>query len=220
MLPQLNISYLPFSNKKNYQSEIQKKKPGLIFLDMEEESSVLKFLRNLSNSAFEIILIASKRDYIFEAIQYKISGYLLKPLDTNSLKSAVNTAIDRITLKKNIIPKQENSFASSAQQVIGIPTMEGYEYLHIQKILRCESYLKCTRIITIDRTNIISSYNIGEFINALEKYGFFAPHQSHLINLGKVKKYLKDGTIIMCDNSAIPVARRRRIDFLAQIPHI
>ena len=78
---------------------------------------------------------------------------------------------------------------------------------------------KCTRIITNTKTDIISSYNIGEFKKLLEPYGFFVTHKSHLINLTYVKHYRREGTIILKDNSSVPVSKRRKAIFLKQVIH-
>ena len=218
--PQLKVTSSTFS-PGNYLQVFQKKTPKLVFLDIEEGLSMYtELFQNLGNYAFEIILIASRRDFAFEAINHKISGYLLKPICSDSLKTTVDSAIKRVLKKKNAAQNNVASQSFQLGRIIGIPTMEGYEFLNIAEIIRCESYLKCTRVITKERSDVISSYNIGEFIKALAKHGFYAPHQSHIINLCKVKKYLNEGTIIMQDNSAVPVARRRKNDFLSRIPHI
>lgn len=216
--PQINLNIACLS-EENYIREIQKKNLELIFLELEDIvlPKMEQLFQNITNNSFEIILITSNKDFIYKAIQYNLSGYILKPFQLKSFTSTIDNVIKRIALKKKG-NEVYSSFVSG--QILGIPTMEGYEVILIQDIIRCESYLKCTRVITSNRSDIISSYNIGEFIKQLEKYGFYSPHQSHLINLCKVKKYLKEGTIVMCNDSSVPIARRRRADFLQRIPHI
>lgn len=228
--PELNLSASVYSGESDL-LKIVNSYPALLFLDIENGITAYEGLfRHLDAYACETILISSKRDYIFDAIKYKISGYLLKPLNPNSLKNTVKTAVGRITNKimslagsqgMNDIDKSgAHPKRSLPDSVLGIPTMEGYEFLTVKDIIRCESYQKCTRVITINRSDVISSYNIGEFYKSLAEHGFFAPHQSHLINLTKIKKYLKEGTIIMRDDSAVPVSRRRRTEFLDQVQHL
>ncbi|MEO1259480.1 MAG: LytTR family transcriptional regulator DNA-binding domain-containing protein [Bacteroidota bacterium] len=215
--PQLSISSFPILQYDANQF-VRNKRPELIFMEIEDGlSSFAKISDQLKEQTFETILIASRREFVFEAIKYGISGYLMKPLCTDSLKNSVDFVVKKIKAQ-NPLP-QSRPFHSS-QHVIGIPTIEGYEFLAVKEIIRCESYLKCTRVITKERPDIISSYNIGEFIKALGSYNFYRPHQSHLINLNKVKRYLKEGSIIMNDDSVVPVARRKRIEFLDTIPHL
>ena len=94
------------------------------------------------------------------------------------------------------------------------PTLKGFDFISIHDIIRCEGLQKCTRIITQEKSDIISSYNIGEFVKRLEKHGFFQNHKSHLINLRHIKQYYKEGTIKMADNSFVPVSKRKKSQFL------
>ncbi|MEM7374095.1 MAG: response regulator transcription factor [Bacteroidota bacterium] len=177
----------------------------------------MEVLTYSQNQKYETILFSSERRFILKLIKYRISGYLLKPINAEALRNTVELAIHRIEYSQKNTPIR---YQTSPPSVIGIPTMDGYEFITIANIIRCESYLKCTRVITTDRPDIISSYNIGEFIKVLEGKAFYRSHQSHLINLNKVKTYLKEGTIIMQDNSSVPVSRRKRAEFLKAIPHL
>lgn len=109
---------------------------------------------------------------------------------------------------------------ANGNNLIGIPTISGMEYYHTHQIIKCEGLLKCTKVSLLGQSTIVSSYNIGEFIKLLTPFGFYAPHKSHLINLQHVKKYLKEGTIILTDNNTVPVSRRRKAEFLTLIPHV
>jgi len=195
--------------------------PQLVFLELENNpvSYYTQILEISQNKKFETIMVSSNRNFIYEISKYKISGYLLKPIDTDTLISTVDHAIKRIE-RNSSLNKEQKKAKNNKTSVIGIPTMEGYEFLPIEEIVRCESYLKCTRIVVKGRSDVISSYNIGEFIKALGENNFYRPHQSHLINLNKVQRYLKEGTIIMQDNSSVPVSRRKRHEFLNAIPHL
>lgn len=215
--PQLKITNSDFLSKKSIQL-IEKEQPELVFLRFEKELSQYSDLFNsLSENAVETILIVSKKEYIFEVIKYNVSGYLVNPFDVESLKSTVDNVIRRILNKQKMLSIKKSY---KNEEVIGIPTMEGYEFIAVNEIIRCESYLKCTRVITINKVDVISSYNIGEFSKLLENYHFYSPHQSHLINLSKLKKYLKEGTLVLQDGSNVPISRRRRNEFLSMIPHL
>lgn len=107
-----------------------------------------------------------------------------------------------------------------ANELIGIPTLEGFDFIAVKEIIRCEGLQKCTRIVTTSKTDIISSYNIGEFRKLLEPFCFFSPHKSHLINLAFLKKYKREGTIMLRDNSCIPVSKRKKSEFLELVIHL
>jgi len=50
----------------------------------------------------------------------------------------------------------------------------------------------------------------------LDGYGFYRIHQSHLIHIKYIDHFNKTegGTVIMKDNSTLPVARRKKDSFL------
>ena len=92
--PQINLAKFCFS-EENYIEEIQKNNPELIFLEIDDiiPSKMVKLIQNITNNNFELILVTSKKDYIYEAIQYNLSGYILKPLQPKSFISTVDNVI-------------------------------------------------------------------------------------------------------------------------------
>ena len=61
--------------------------------------------------------------------------------------------------------------------------------------------------------------NLKEYQDLLSDNNFFRPHNSHLINLEKVKKFVRQegGYIEMVDGSQIPISRTKRDLFLMQM---
>ena len=94
--------------------------------------------------------------------------------------------IQQLRLKLEHFEKILNERVENA--LVGIPNIEGFDFVFVKEIIRCEGLQKCTRIITTSKTDIISSYNIGEFRKLLEPYHFFSPHKSHLINLAFINQ--------------------------------
>lgn len=117
--------------------------------------------------------------------------------------------------------KPKNTYPLPHTKLIGIPTMEGLEFISVEEIIRCEGLQKCTLVVTTEKTDIISSYNIGKFVDLLEVNGFFHCHRSHLINLQYIKKYTREGYIFFSVNSKpVPLARRKRGAFLNEMKHL
>jgi len=216
--PQINIcgSATSYSEALELISEYN---PSLAFIDADVESgNAFQDLQNTSFSNLETIFFSSSKSLAAEAFKYKASGFILKPIDAPELIMTVKNVEDRIEQKKkNHQAALEN--ASPLQKLppgnlIGIPTFEGFDFIPVENIIRCEGMQKCTRIIIRDSKSLISSYNIGAFIKLLEPYQFFSTHKSHLINLIHIKKYYKEGSIKMTDDSSVPVSKRRKSLFL------
>lgn len=176
----------------------------------------------LSSHKTEVIYISESKDKALEVLQSRAAEYLLKPIRNELFIGAMERVGERIALK-NSAKKENNStmrlWLQSGRQSIGIPTIEGFSFFKVSEIIRCEGLQKCTRIITTTQSDIISSYNIGEFRKLLEPYGFFTTHRSHLINMAYVRQYRREGSIVLKDNSKIPVSKRRKSAFLDQILH-
>ncbi|MEM9822467.1 MAG: response regulator transcription factor [Bacteroidota bacterium] len=204
---------------------IDHQSPDLVFLDSnflnEESPSILSCLKR---HLFDVILLSEQRALPLGAIQCNTSACILKPIQTTELMTVVNQARQKILERKTYTPplydKDEPQRSMPYNDLIGVPTVEGYEFISIQKIVRCEGLEKCTRVVILDQPDIISSYNLGEFKKILAPFGFFPPHRSYLINLAHLKRYHKEGTITMIDNGHIPVARRRKEAFLKNIRKI
>ena len=210
---------------KNSGNQITELNPELIFVDIEKTHNLgMDVVKYFNAVKFEVIFVTDATHLAVEAIKCRAAGYLLKPIEKDELVYAVNNAIKRINEKK------ENSYNkrmvknlmnhSPENDLLGIPTIEGFEFISINDIIRCEGLQKCTRVITKDRTDIISSYNLGEFRKLLEPMGFYSPHKSHLINLQYLRKYHKEGNIMMVNNTFVPVAKRKKKEFLNQVKHI
>lgn len=138
----------------------------------------------------------------------------------------VGTASDKIfrpnrTLSDQSGRKAPPSRALPHTKLVGVPTIEGLEFVNIDHVVRCEGLQKCTLIVTTEKSDVISSYSIGKFAELLRKDGFFPCHRSHLINLKFVKKYTREGYIFFSVSSKpVPLARRRRCEFLALMRHL
>lgn len=203
----------------SFQKLVFSKRPDLLFIDLNVSGTenAREFL-NLFPLDCEIIFVSTNKDFVMGAIQLCAAGYILKPVQKEDLLIAVENAEKRIRLKeenknnKLLINKMLNKI--SGNELIGVPTISGFDFLPAEDIIRCEGLQKCTRIFTKIRPKITSSYNLGEFRKLLEPYGFFSPHKSHLINLHYIKQYKKEGSIVMTDDTIIPISRRKKSEFL------
>ncbi len=188
-----------------------------------ETLSFTNFRKVLGVNDMEIIYVSYSNANALVALQSRAAEYLIRPIQDEVLIYAVEKVRERLRIKeenkKNKLLLKNFILGKTINQTIGIPTMDGFELFSACEIIRCEGFQKCTRIVTTTKTDIISSYNIGEFKKLLEPFGFFTTHKSHLINLAFVKHYLREGTIILKDNSSVPVAKRRKSIFLKQVIH-
>ncbi len=224
MFPELEVVG-EANNAETAESLIREKNPELVFLDiaMPGESG-FDLIKKFPRPEFEVIFVTGFDEYAIDAIQTCAIGYVLKPIDDEMLNNAVQNAIERIQEKKENFRIQfllDNLMnPGSYQNRIGIPTTEGLDFISIQDILRCEGDQKYTNVYLISGEKMLSSYNIGEFKRLLEKFNFYPTHKSHLVNLNHISKYNREGTLIMVDGSSVPVAKRKKADFLKMLTRV
>lgn len=200
-------------------ADLPKSPSSILFLLLRENTSfedpvISEFLAEVTSP---LICIGNRKDYAYKAIKLDAIDFLLQPYDPCDLIKAVHRAETRINEMQQL--EKSKDFAAD-NPVIGIPTIEGCEFLYIKDVIKCEGLQSYTRIITRNRSDIICSNNIGELKKKLEPFGFFVPHKSYLINPEEMAKYSKEGIIIMKDGSQVPLARRRKHALFEHILHL
>ena len=145
--------------------------------------------------------------------------YLLKPIDRDELWNVIYKCLDK---KQKNSPEQFQILFSQASnknfhaQSIALPTIDGLLFIKISDIIRCEANGSYTKIFLQNKEMILVSRNLKEYEEMLSDKGFFRIHESHLINLSYLKKYIKGdgGQVVLTDGAVLDVARRRKDDFL------
>lgn len=202
--------------------KINELKPNIIFLDiaMPGESG-FDLLAKFNDINFEVIFVTGFNDYVLDALKVSAVDYLLKPVITEDLVKAVDKAKARIKDREKIerydVLRFNLDHLGEQDTKLAIPGANAYDFVTIADIVRCEGWQKYTRIYLKGGDCIVSSYNIGVFKGMLKSYHFFPTHKSHLINTKLISRYLKEGTVVMTDGANVPVARRKREEFVEQI---
>ena len=200
--------------------ELVKRKYDLLFLNVRQFEGYDFQLDKMSNWVKQTILMADSYAFATTAVKCGAVGYLLKPIDENALIQIMEECLKAAPPLE--VDKKKQSPQDWQNQIICIPTIDGAEFLKPEDIIRCEGLQKCTRIFNVEGAQIVSSYHLGIFAEMLQDIHFIQPHRSHLINLMHARNYLREGTIIMSDGSAVPVSRRKKsalFKFVRQ-PHL
>lgn len=214
-----------FTNPNEGLSFLLENKVDLLFLDIDMPViSGLDLLRRIKNPTFELIFVTGYDEYAIQAFQFCAIGYILKPIDEEDLQVTLLNAERRIKgqfsqeKNKTLINNLEKE--NKLDQKIGVQTANGLEFIYLKDIIRCEALQKVTKVVRGENDYMISSYNIGHFAKLLGETDFFLVHRSHLINLQQVNKYNREGVITMSDGAEVPLARRRKKEFMEMLAHI
>lgn len=102
---------------------------------------------------------------------------------------------------------------------IAIRTYLGIKIISLSEIVYCKGDGRYTWIYLINGDSLISAKVLKIYEELLSDLPFVRIHKSCLINLGYVKSYDKrnGGNIIMENNHNLPVAKRRKKEFVERI---
>ena len=196
---------------------IEKCKPDLVFLDIEMPCmNGFELLGQFKEIPFAVIFTTSYDQYAVKAIRFSALDYLLKPIVAKELVLAVN----RVKMQK--APPSAEQLRMLMDQVqhkilgftkIAIPTIEGFELIPADQVLRCEADDNYTYLFLKNKTKITACRTLKEVEEQLHAFPFFTRvHHSHLVNMNEVTKYMRgeQSYLIMSDGSSVQVSRRRR----------
>ena len=201
---------------------IKELSPDIVFLDISMPGETgFDMLEKIDHPEFALIFVTGYSEYVLDAIKVSALDYLLKPVNTQELIEAVVKATEKID-KKNRMDQYELlihnlNHVGDQNSRIAVPTQNSYEFVIVKDIVRLEGWQKYTKIWMTSGECLVSSYSLGFYKDMLEKYGFYETHKSHVINTVHIKRYLKEGTVIMSDNISVPVSRRKKDTFLDEI---
>ena len=204
--------------------KINSLEPGLVFLDIQIGNKTgFDLLQQVSFRDFEIVFTTAYENYALQAIKCSAIDYLLKPIDADDLKGALEK-LRREVSKKNRAEKLDvllyNMEAKTEhRKKVILPTATGFELLDVSTIIRCESNINYTTIFLKDKQKFLVAKTLKDIEGLLGAIHFFRVHNSHLINLDCIRSYHKGkgGTVLLNDGSEIIVSTRRKDDFLKRL---
>lgn len=197
---------------------ISNKKPNTVFLDIKmPDGSGFDLLKMFNQVDFKVVFVTAFEEFALEAIKFSAFDYILKPINTNELRSALDKLreefnhTDDVSLKiKAFISNMETS--NQSQKKIVLKTAESIHLVTLSSIVRCESDCNYTWVYIVNQPKILISKSLKYFEDLLTDYGFIRVHQSHLVNLNYVSRIDKvdGGVLVFNDGTHVPISVRKR----------
>jgi two-component system LytT family response regulator len=191
---------------------ITEHQPDLLFLDVELPDGLgFDLLKKVSPVHFRTIFITGHQEYALDAIKVSAFDYILKPIDTDELKSAIEKAQEVINHEEEqmkLLALSENLQGKKVLKRIILKTAEALQLISVSDIIRAEADSNYTHFYLAGGKHVIVSRTIKEYETMLAGSGLIRVHQSHLVNLNFVDKFIKrdGGYLQLKDGSSIPVS--------------
>jgi two-component system, LytTR family, response regulator len=193
-------------------------KIDLLFLDMElPDGKGFDLLAAMPEVKFEVIVTTSHSTYALDAIRHSALDYIMKPVGVENL----SVALERFT-KKFMQSRAGSTQLPGAWTLIHklpLPTTEGLVFVNTDDIIHAEADGSYTTFFLQPDRKIMVSKPLHDFEDRLISRNFFRIHNSHIINLAEISKYVRGegGHVVMSNNSMVPVSRSRKDQFLKLI---
>jgi two-component system LytT family response regulator len=197
---------------------IKEHKPDVVFLDIEmPDYNGFTLLKFFDEVFFQIVFVTAYSQYALQAFELAAVDYLLKPLQADKLKEAVERLRQKLStkdLKQQLELLQEN-LNNGSMSKIALPISDGILFVNVDDILYLMADGAYTELNLTNDSKVIVSRKLKFFEDLLlKRKNFFRIHRSYLINLNFVNKYNRSESIIALDNNvALPVSKDRKKEF-------
>lgn len=193
--------------------------PELIFLDINlKDGTGFDFLEQVDDQLnFKVIFITAYEEYALQALKIGAVDYLLKPVDVDELKSAlqkisklsVEVQKQQINTAKKVLNNDDDTLILSLQDT--------FQVIDLKELMYCESDKGYTTFYLSNGKKHLASKSLKEFEEQLMRQSFTRPHQSFIVNLKYIDRYEKSGTIHLKNGIRIPVSSRKKDNFLTRL---
>lgn len=205
---------------------IKEKSPDLVFLDIEmPRMNGFEMLKKIDNINFNIVFTTAYNRYAISAIKISALDYLLKPIDKDELEKAITKCRQNME-QKNMGDKMDVLLRNLSQhnaldKTLTLTSLDGVRFIKMKDIIRLEAHGRYTRFYLVNKEVILTSRTLGDFEQTLSANEFFRIHETHIINLLYIDRFHKGNNyVLLTDKTELPLARRRKEEFLKLIPKI
>ena len=194
--------------------KINKQKPDLIFLDVQMPGMTgFDVLEDIDHEPY-VIFTTAYDQYAIKAFEKNAVDYLLKPLDEERFRLAVNRALKQKKLEQSnlddLLQSLRGERRTSYDSHIFVQKSEKLFNLPVDEIVYLEASGDYT-IITTKADQFVSSSGIGKLDEIMNPDTFIRVHRSTIINLNflkEIERHFNGGMVVKMQNGkSFPVSR-------------
>lgn len=191
-----------FSEPRIGLEEIVRRKPDLVFLDIEMNSiSGLDVAQSLPKECC-LIFTTAHAQYALDGFDLDAVDFLHKPFAYDRFDRAVEKAIRHIEARRGESPRAQMPEVIVVKHEYNNVTIPISDIFYVEAL---ENYIK---IFRKNGSNILSRINIKTICEMLPKNAFLRVHRSYIIPVDKVEQFSKQEIRLTGLPTPIPVGRR------------
>lgn len=202
---------------------LREKQPDLLLLDiLLGDGTSFDLLEIFPDLDAALIFVTASEEHALRAFRFAAVDYLLKPVNGEQLRAAVDRARARrstaspasLELLRETIRRPE-----LLPDRISLHTAENIVVARIENIIRCEADSNNTRFVFTDHKPVFVTKTLKHFERLLTDHPFVRVHQSHLVNFRHVVEFKKQdsGYLRLSNGHEVPVASRKRAEVVEML---
>lgn len=220
------------SGKLSAIEKINELQPDVLFLDirMPSGSEGFELLDEIENKNILVVFVTAFKDFAIRAFNANAVYYLLKPIDIDELRLAVEKLVE----SKKLFSENPENFQvyfrslknlsdtflrNKPNNRIAISHTKGLKIVEDNTIVHLEASGNCTMLHFVDGSRYLDTRTLKIYENILDDTKFCRVHKSHIINLSLMTDYLnEDGHFaVLKGGNRIPIARNRVTEFVRML---
>lgn len=206
-------------------SILQNIKVDVVFLDIQmPNENGFELLKKFNKISFEVIFVTAFDLYGIQAVKFSALDYLLKPIDINELKLAVEKLGQKINSKSDSfllenLKHQLSAPSEKSKHKLALPSTHETFLVKIEDIIYCKSDNSYTTFYLKGNINHVVCKSIKEYEILLDGYDFIRIHQTYLVNKECIQSVSKkDGvSLILFENHQVPVSKNKKEDVFLRL---
>ena len=220
--PSIELAEACYSAKEGIMA-IRKFNPDLVFLDVEMPwMNGFEMLEILGEINFSIIFTTAHDEFAAKAFRISAVDYLLKPVDGNDLKAAVQKVekkMDEGSSVQHISNLLRNMRQPSTDHKIALPQREGYEFIEIASIIYCQAEGAYTKVFINDKKPMLISRTLGDVEELLPPEIFQRIHHSTVVNVSYISQFLRTdgGYVVLKNGEKLSVSKAKKEMLMARL---
>lgn len=193
---------------------IERENPDLLFLDIQMPGKTgFELLEELEGSAPEVIFVTAYDAYALKAFEVNALDYLMKPVEEERLREAIERIRDRITERQEQAQETPDGMLDISDQVF-LKDGDKCWFVELQKVRLFESEGNYVRVYFDDQRPLILK-SLNALTDRLSDKYFFRASRKHIVNLRwiqKVETWFNGGLlVILKDGTKVEVSRRQSV---------
>lgn len=186
----------------------------LIFADINmPDLSGVEFVRALPQRPM-VIFTTAYSEYAVEGFRLDAVDYLLKPFSFAdfSRSAAKANSLHELLLNQREPGEPLSEATPRDQEYLSIKADYKVSLVRISEIVYLESEGEYVRLHLADRTTITTLFRLKNMEAALPAASFMRVHRSYIVNLQRIKGFVK-GRIFLSDDEYVPIGENYRDAF-------